>query len=153
MTIRSITNDVEQGAHSAASSQQPSRRKCIPSWIKFGCHGRFGHDRGGRSRLPDGRVGDRQWPLTYNFWFGSVTILSEAHFRQIVFFFLDIGLIVYDAVDHQPWTLFLTLSNLVCVVSSLFCWEQIHEVSNLLSLVDDAEKKCQDLEEKFDEEK
>jgi len=122
-SVTSSFAHMEEGGTSA--SQQGG--KCGVSWLRIGCNRKFGRQ---VSRTID-RDYRREWPLTISFCCGSITLLSRRHVNHLVYLLLDSGLIIYEGIFGQVVTCVLISANLMCVVSTLACFEQIDEIAQL----------------------
>jgi len=121
----SVTPNVALEEGGAPASQQGG--KCGVSWLRIGCNRKFGRQ---VSRTID-RDYRREWPLTVSFCCGSITLLSRRHVNHLVYLLLDSGLIIYEGIFGQVVTGVLVSANLICVVSTLACFEQIDEIAQL----------------------
>jgi len=123
LSTPSLTPSVEEGGSAAT----PPGGKCGVSWLRIGCNMKFGRQ---VSRTID-RDYTREWPLTISFLCGSITLLSRRHVNHLVYLVLDSGLMIYEGVWGQVVTTTLVGANLLCVVSTLACFEQIDEIAQL----------------------
>lgn len=124
--------DVERASQTSQTSQsgtaQVPTSKCGVSWFRCGCSGRFGRQ---VSRTRDGNY-SREWPLTIAFCCGSITILSRRHLSHLLYFVIDVILIMYEILTHsQVYAMACVAANAVCVISTLACFEQIDEIAQL----------------------
>eukprot|EP00931_Biecheleriopsis_adriatica_P076644 TRINITY_DN50333_c0_g1_i1.p1 TRINITY_DN50333_c0_g1~~TRINITY_DN50333_c0_g1_i1.p1 ORF type:complete len:586 (+),score=98.73 TRINITY_DN50333_c0_g1_i1:92-1849(+) len=106
---------------------EPARGKLGVSWLRLGCTGAFGRQ---VERTFD-RDYVREYPVTVAFLCGSITILSRRHLNHLIYLLLDLGLIVYEGVIQQDYTMALVIANAICVLSTLACFEQIDEIAHL----------------------
>mmetsp|Transcript_14393 Transcript_14393/g.29867 ORF Transcript_14393/g.29867 Transcript_14393/m.29867 type:complete len:577 (-) Transcript_14393:15-1745(-) len=115
-------------ASSASTASAVSGGKCGVSWLRLDCRGRFGRQ---VLRTRDGNF-DREWPLTIAFCCGSITILSRRHLNHLLYFLLDLVLVLYEVLDlSQAYSIALVCCNWLCVLSTLACFEQIDEIAQL----------------------
>lgn len=70
-------------------------------------------------------------PLEIMFCCGKLRVLSGTHVKFMFNFFLDIGLLVFEAYNKRPVTFGLVLANWLCATSVLACFEQINEIAIL----------------------
>jgi len=70
--------------------------------------------------------------LTIAFCCGSITILSRRHLNHLLYFLLDLVLVLYEVLDlSQAYSIALVCCNWLCVLSTLACFEQIDEIAQL----------------------
>ncbi|CAK9030583.1 unnamed protein product [Durusdinium trenchii] len=121
--------DVERASQTSSQTTfSQASAKCGVSWFRCTCSRRFGRQ---VARTRDGNF-SREWPLEIAFCCGSITILSRRHLSHLLYFLVDVSLIVYEVLTHtQVYAMACVAANAVCVVSTLACFEQIDEIAQL----------------------
>lgn len=70
-------------------------------------------------------------PFEFLFCCGKLRVLSGTHVKFMFNFFLDIGLLVFEAYNLRFVTFGLVFANWLCATSVLACFEQINDIAIL----------------------
>lgn len=144
--------DVERASQASQTSQDTGAvsSKCGVSWFRCRCNGKFGRQ---VARTRDGNY-SREWPLTIAFCCGDVTILSRRHLSHLLYFVVDVLLIVYEILTHsQVYAMACIAANAVCVTSTLACFEQIDEIAQLQRRIHKYQQRKDQVQERHQEAK
>jgi hypothetical protein len=70
-------------------------------------------------------------PFEVMFGCGKLRVLSWTHVNFLILVFVDIALLMYEALAQRWFSVGLVLINEICVISVLACFEQIDEIARL----------------------
>lgn len=70
-------------------------------------------------------------PVKICFLCGELRVLSRMHIGFMLLFWMDALLIFFEVAARRPFGFLLIVTNLICVISVLACFEQINEIAVL----------------------
>mmetsp|Transcript_77128 Transcript_77128/g.200601 ORF Transcript_77128/g.200601 Transcript_77128/m.200601 type:complete len:651 (-) Transcript_77128:143-2095(-) len=115
----SVATTVDLESQHSASRRRCGGNCCGLTWLKGGCTG---------CKMTRSNSNLNGWPFVLECGLFTITLLSRPHVNLLLSFFMDIGLILFEAFSDRWPSFVLVILNVFCVSSLLLYYEQIDKI-------------------------